>query len=147
MNKSVWGLFILLLSGCAAPEDKLAYLTIWNDKWQLCVEEKETSTHKFPQSDWFDNLSPNDRKHVFVYPHLLKAYECTEFEATNLKRVLDQEDITTLNDVLKGFIFFEPPSDSKIKHLDSSEIEQLAQELDGPFSALRVAEELGFFSL
>lgn len=136
-------LLMWLISGCTVPIDKFALLKDWNDKWQVCSEEKDTSVVVFPKSEWFDNLSLEDQKKVFVYIHFLKGYQCTEVEARRLKAVLDQEEITTLNEVLKGFIYFEPPSDDKVSHLDTEQIEMLAKQIEGQINPLKVAREIG----
>ncbi|TOO89211.1 hypothetical protein CGH27_26995, partial [Vibrio parahaemolyticus] len=64
-------------------------------------------------------------------------------EASNLRAVLDEADITTLNGVLKGFIHFDKPSDSKIQHLDQRQVEVLSREISSPFNALSTAEKMG----
>ncbi|GIU52480.1 hypothetical protein TUM4438_45320 [Shewanella sairae] len=57
--------------------------------------------------------------------------------------LLDEADITTLNEVLKGFIYFDKPSDSKIQHLDQRQVEVLSSEISSPFNTLATAEEMG----
>ncbi|EIJ0985707.1 hypothetical protein LH715_004710, partial [Vibrio vulnificus] len=60
-----------------------------------------------------------------------------------LKSVLDDVEITTLNEVLSGFIYFEPPNDERIKHLDRDALENLASSIEGPFNGLATAERMG----
>ncbi|WP_254620439.1 hypothetical protein [Vibrio metschnikovii] len=79
----------------------------------------------------------------FLYINSLKDYECAQAEANNLKAVLDEVDITTLNGILKGFIYFEKPSDAKIKHLDPLQVKALSSEIKSPFNAIATAEKMG----
>ncbi len=130
MKKGFIYLLPLLLVGCSAKVDKLSYLKVWDDKWQECDKiGKQTILDFPPKSEWFESLSLDDKREVFLYIHFLKDYECTQVEASNLKTVLNEVDITTLNEVLKGFIYFEKPSDSRIQHLDQRQVEVLSGEI------------------
>ncbi|MCU8466070.1 hypothetical protein M2G49_22265, partial [Vibrio vulnificus] len=44
---------------------------------------------------------------------------------------------------MSGFIYFEPPSDERIKHLDRDALENLASSIEGPFNGLATAERMG----
>ncbi|MFH4414752.1 hypothetical protein [Vibrio diabolicus] len=143
MKKGLIYLLLLLLVGCSAKVDKLSYLKIWDDKWQECDKIGKQTVLDFPKSEWFESLSIDDKREVFLYINFLKDYECTQAEASNLKAVLDEADITTLNGTLKGFIYFEKPSDSKIQHLDLRQVEVLSGEISGPFNVLATAEKMG----
>ncbi|EMN7358810.1 hypothetical protein WB890_004552 [Vibrio parahaemolyticus] len=143
MKKGLTYLLPLLLFGCSAKVDKLSYLKVWDDKWKECDRIGKQTILDFPKSEWFESLRLDDKKEVFLYIHFLKDYECTQAEASNLKAVLDEADITTLNGVLKGFIHFDKPSDSKIQHLDPRQVEALSREISSPFNALATAEKMG----
>ncbi|WP_439333653.1 hypothetical protein [Vibrio vulnificus] len=143
MKKSIACLLFLLLSGCSAHVDKFGYLKNWNDKWQQCDELGKQTVLNFPKSVWFESLSLGDKKEVFIYIYNLKEFECAQVEAEKLKSVLDDVEITTLNEVLSGFIYFEPPSDERIKHLDRVALENLASSIKGPFNGLATAERMG----
>ncbi|WP_404969932.1 hypothetical protein [Vibrio campbellii] len=143
MKKGLAYLLPLLLFGCSAKVDKLSYLKVWDDKWKECDKIGKQTILDFPKSEWFESLRLDDKKEVFLYIHFLKDYECTQAEASNLKAVLDVADITTLNGVLKGFIHFDKPSDSKIQHLDLRQVEVLSREISSPFNALATAEKMG----
>ncbi|HAS6199684.1 TPA: hypothetical protein I7171_23335 [Vibrio vulnificus] len=143
MKKSIACLLFLLLSGCSAHVDKFGYLKNWNDKWQQCDELGKQTVLNFPKSVWFESLSLGDKKEVFIYIYSLKEFECAQVEAEKLKSVLDDVEITTLNEVLSGFIYFEPPSDERIKHLDRVALENLASSIKGPFNGLATAERMG----
>ncbi|BAC94599.1 hypothetical protein [Vibrio vulnificus YJ016] len=143
MKKPIACLLFLLLSGCSAHVDKFGYLKSWNDKWQQCDELGKQTVLNFPKSVWFESLSLGDKKEVFIYIYSLKEFECAQVEAEKLKSVLDDVEITTLNEVLSGFIYFEPPSDERIKHLDRVALENLASSIKGPFNGLATAERMG----
>ncbi|MCD1412448.1 DUF3265 domain-containing protein [Vibrio vulnificus] len=143
MKKSIACLLFLLLNGCSTHVDKFSYLKSWNDKWQQCDELGKQTVLSFPKSVWFDSLSLGDKKEVFIYIYNLKEFECAQVEAEKLKSVLDDVEITTLNEVLSGFIYFEPPSDERIKHLDRDAIENLASSIEGPFNGIATAERMG----
>ncbi|HDY7736139.1 TPA: hypothetical protein RQK28_004375 [Vibrio vulnificus] len=143
MKKPIACLLFLLLSGCSAHVDKFGYLKSWNDKWQQCDELGKQTVLNFPKSVWFESLSLGDKKEVFIYIYSLKEFECAQVEAEKLKSVLDDVEITTLNEVLSGFIYFEPPSDERIKHLDRVALENLASTIKGPFNGLATAERMG----
>ncbi|HHF2921237.1 TPA: hypothetical protein ACVO16_004540 [Vibrio diabolicus] len=143
MKKGFIYLLPLLLVGCSAKVDKLSYLKVWDDKWQECDKIGKQTILDFPKSEWFESLSLDDKREVFLYIHFLKDYECTQVEASNLKTVLNEVDITTLNEVLRGFIYFEKPSDSRIQHLDQRQVEVLSGEISSPFNALSTAETMG----
>ncbi|HDY7851010.1 DUF3265 domain-containing protein [Vibrio vulnificus] len=143
MKKPIACLLFLLLSGCSAHVDKFGYLKSWNDKWQQCDEQGKQTVLNFPKSVWFESLSVGDKKEVFIYIYNLKEFECAQVEAEKLKSVLDDVEITTLNEVLSGFIYFEPPSDERIKHLDRVALENLASTIKGPFNGLATAERMG----
>ncbi|MBO2691801.1 hypothetical protein I6M59_08560 [Shewanella algae] len=143
MKKIIVVSIALLLSGCATQVDKFSYLKQWNDSWQACDRQGKTSTLTFPASPWFNALAREDKIAVLIYLNELKDYQCTEDEALRLKAVLADADITTLNDLLKGFIYFETPDKEAIQHLDQSQVEALAKAIDGPFNPLKVAEDLG----
>ncbi|HHF0511459.1 TPA: hypothetical protein ACPHTW_004376 [Vibrio antiquarius] len=143
MKKGLTYLLPLLLFGCSAQIDKLSYLKVWDDKWKECDKIGKQTILDFPKSEWFESLRLDDKKEVFLYIHFLKDYECTQAEASNLKAVLGEADITTLNGVLKGFIHFDKPSDSKIKHLDQRQVEVMSREISSPFNALATAEKMG----
>ncbi|WP_237301252.1 hypothetical protein [Vibrio parahaemolyticus] len=143
MKKGIIYLLPLLLVGCSAKVDKLSYLKVWDDKWQECDKIGKQTILDFPKSEWFESLSLDDKREVFLYIHSLKDYECTKVEASNLKAVLNEVDITTLNEVLKGFIYFDKPSDSRIQHLDQRQVEVLSGEISSPFNALSTAETMG----
>ncbi|EIZ4670377.1 DUF3265 domain-containing protein [Vibrio vulnificus] len=143
MKKSIACLLFLLLNGCSTHVDKFGYLKSWNDKWQQCDELGKQTVLSFPKSVWFDSLSLGDKKEVFIYIYNLKEFECAQVEAEKLKSVLDDVEITTLNEVLSGFIYFEPPSDERIKHLDRDALENLASSIEGPFNGLATAERMG----
>ncbi len=89
------------------------------------------------------SLKIDEQKHVLVYLHNLKLYECSEFEAETLKRVLDSEEIVSLQNLLQGFIFFEPPSKESVESLDQIELEQLAKDVQ-LFDLRKAAEQLGY---
>ncbi|MCS0301222.1 hypothetical protein ND924_01035 [Vibrio diabolicus] len=118
-------------------------MKVWDDKWQECDKIGKQTILDFPKSEWFESLSLDDKREVFLYIHFLKDYECTQVEASNLKTVLNEVDITTLNEVLKGFIYFDKPSDSRIQHLDQRQVEVLSGEISSPFNALSTAETMG----
>ena len=143
MNKIANLLLLLPLFGCATDQDKFSYLKIWNDKWQVCDSKGKASLQAFPYSDWFDRLPREDEGAVLFYIYTLKRYECTEIEANNLKLILDDEEITTLNEVLQGFVYFDPPSNEEVSHLNRREIDNIAQQFDTPFDFLRIAERIG----
>ncbi|EGQ8261705.1 hypothetical protein QPI28_004459 [Vibrio parahaemolyticus] len=143
MKKGFIYLLPLLLVGCSAKVDKLSYLKVWDDKWQECDKIGKQTILDFPKSEWFESLSLDDKREVFLYIHFLKDYECTQVEASNLKAVLNEVDITTLNEVLKGFIYFDKPSDSRIQHLDQRQVEILSGEISSPFNAISTAETMG----
>ncbi|HFQ5541091.1 TPA: hypothetical protein ACGUMI_004458 [Vibrio vulnificus] len=143
MKKPIACLLFLLLSGCSAHVDKFGYLKSWNDKWQQCDEQGKQTVLNFPKSVWFESLSVGDKKEVFIYIYNLKEFECAQVEAEKLKSVLDDVEITTLNEVLSGFIYFEPPSDERIKHLDRVALENLASTIKGPFNGLATSERMG----
>ncbi|WP_394146536.1 hypothetical protein [Vibrio atypicus] len=143
MKKGFIYLLPLLLVGCLAKVDKLSYLKVWDDKWQECDKIGKQTILDFPKSEWFESLSLDDKREVFLYIHFLKDYECTQVEASNLKAVLNEVDITTLNEVLKGFIYFDKPSDSRIQHLDQRQVEVLSGEISSPFNAISTAETMG----
>ncbi|HAS8169752.1 TPA: hypothetical protein I7711_22970 [Vibrio vulnificus] len=143
MKKPIACLLFLLLSGCSAHVDKFGYLKNWNDKWQQCDELGKQTVLNFPKSVWFESLSLGDKKEVFIYIYSLKEFECAQIEAERLKSVLDDVEITTLNEVLSGFIYFEPPSDERIKHLDRVALENLSSSIKGPFNGLATAERMG----
>lgn len=134
---------VLLLGGCATSPDRLDYLVNWDQQWQQCDAEMKNSNALFPSSKWFQSLKIDEQKHVLVYLHNLKLYECSEFEAESLKRVLDSEEIVSLQNLLQGFIFFEPPSKESVESLDQIELEQLAKEVQ-LFDLRKAAEQLGY---
>ncbi|EIV8471570.1 hypothetical protein MA616_001743 [Vibrio vulnificus] len=143
MKKSIACLLFLLLNGCSTHVDKFGYLKSWNDKWQQCDELGKQTVLNFPKSVWFDSLSLGDKKEVFIYIYNQKEFECAQVEAEKLKSVLDDVEITTLNEVLSGFIYFEPPSDERIKHLDRDALDNLVSSIEGPFNGLATAEKMG----
>ncbi|OJI30588.1 hypothetical protein VVDAL79087_04021 [Vibrio vulnificus] len=171
MKKSIACLLFLLLNGCSTHVDKFGYLKSWNDKWQQCDELGKQTVLNFPKSVWFDSLSLGDKKEVFIYIYNQKEFECAQVEAEKLKSVLDDveittlnevlsgfiyfeppsderikhldRDATTLNEVLSGFIYFEPPSDERIKHLDRDALDNLVSSIEGPFNGLATAEKMG----
>lgn len=134
---------VVFLTGCASKVDKFSYLKAWNDKWQQCDEIGKRTILDFPDSDWFDSLSLDDKREVFLYIHFLKDYECTRTEAVELRAVLNDADITTLNDILKGFVYFEEPSDADVRHLDKQQIRILADQIRQPFNPIPTAEKMG----
>lgn len=143
MKKFTVVLMIVLVSGCATHVDKFSYLKEWNDKWQQCDKAVKGNIINFPVTDWFNQLTLLEKRDVFTYVYQLKQYQCAEDEAIKLRSVLDEYDIKALDDILGGFIFFEPPSNEKIAHLDSKEISLLADRIDGPFKGYETAERLG----
>lgn len=143
MKTLVINVTLLILVGCVSKVDKLSYLETWNDKWQECDKVGKETTIVFPQSDWFESLTLDNKRKVFLYIHFLKGYECTQEEAEKLKSVLSEYDITTLNEVLKGFIYFDMPSNVDVKHLDEQQLIFLSNQILGPFNAITTAEVMG----
>lgn len=143
MKTLVINVTLLILVGCVSKVDKLSYLETWNDKWQECDKVGKETTIVFPQSDWFKSLTLDNKRKVFLYIHFLKDYECTQEEAEKLKSVLSEYDITTLNEVLKGFIYFDMPSNVDVKHLDEQQLIFLSNQILGPFNAITTAEAMG----
>ncbi|MCG3723969.1 hypothetical protein ACXHPE_16735 [Vibrio cincinnatiensis] len=143
MKKRLIYLLPMFLVGCSVNVDKLSYLKAWDDRWQECDKIGKQTILDFPKSEWFESLSLDDKKELFLYIKFLKDYECAQAEANNLKAVLDEVDITTLNGILKGFIYFEKPSDAKIKHLDELHVKALSNEIKSPFNAIATAEKMG----
>lgn len=141
MNLRYSVILLLLVSGCAAKVDKFDYLKQWDSKWQTCNQARKNSTEKFPESVWFNNLNREDKKNVLLYVDRLKQYECAKVEADNLRNALSDEDITTLNDLLKGFVYFEPPSKEEVSHLDQNQLDALAQKAR-LFSPMNAAVQL-----
>ncbi|MCG9611793.1 hypothetical protein L1D41_19330 [Vibrio harveyi] len=88
-------------------------------------------------------MTLDNKRKVFLYIHFLKDYECTQEEAEKLKSVLSEYDITTLNEVLKGFIYFDMPSNVDVKHLDEQQLIFLSNQILGPFNAITTAEVMG----
>ncbi|MEZ9597014.1 hypothetical protein AB4298_20560 [Shewanella sp. 10N.261.52.F9] len=131
---------VVLLTGCAT---KLNYLVGWDKKWKQCDADAKKSSVQFPSSKWFESLKIEEQKAVFIYLHNLKQYECTELETVSLKKVLDEAEIATLESILQGFIYFQPPSNEFVKSLDKVELEKLSKEVV-MFDLIKVAEELIF---
>ncbi|MFN3015334.1 hypothetical protein ACK1CN_05275 [Vibrio coralliilyticus] len=136
---------LAVLAGCSAKQepDRLSYLIQWDKKWQECSEITKTSTAQFPTTPWFDSLSEEDKKHVLIYTYNLKEYECAENESQALKEVLSGEDIKSIGNLLKGFVYFEKPDSEDVKHLDQDKIDELAEKAP-MFNLQNAARQLGF---
>ncbi|MEZ8102594.1 hypothetical protein [Vibrio bivalvicida] len=115
-----------LLSGCSSKPDGMSSLVKWDKKWQECNAQGRASTALLPESDWFDSLSIEDKKHVIVFINKQKQYECTKDEATQLKLALNEQEIQTINNLLKGFVYFDAPSSEDVKHLNQEELKKLS---------------------
>lgn len=135
----------IFIFGCARPSDSTLALKKWDDKYQECflnVNEKQI----FPQSDWFDSLTLEERKSVIGYLYNTNSRNCIESEAEELRRALLSEGNESLLHIFESDLSpLESAVFDAVKHLDKTKLNELQRNFSKPFNLSKIVEQLKLY--
>ena len=153
------GLLILVLSGCAnsnsEPNDlswitkfhadeKTRNATIeWVIQREKCIVQEKQSKELFPNNEWFDSLSKEDKVTIVFYINNLKLQACSEKESRRLERLVTEGKHDKLKEALTALGAFDWADESQLEGIDKDRVKQLSDQV-GMFHLRTVGEQLKF---
>ncbi|NAW58483.1 MULTISPECIES: hypothetical protein [unclassified Vibrio] len=138
----------LLLSGCASSHANIEDLEKqWQERIDYCVELARQNEVPFPDSDWFQSLSVEDRKNVAGYLANYNDRQCSKVETEALLKAIREQNAQEVFDRnAVDLIPLEVQAAERMKNIDMVELMELQKRFSEPFSLRYVMEEQGWFS-
>ncbi|MDO6545477.1 hypothetical protein [Photobacterium sanguinicancri] len=137
----------LLLSACTTSPNSVDALKKWDDKYAECSNLAISNANPFPESDWFNILSFEDKKTVIGYLYNYNNRQCIETETKQLREALTRDGNESLLNIFSADLNpLEDIARERIKHLNMSELMKLQQQYPWPFNLTGVVEQLNLDS-